>query len=71
MMKQDFGMDIDMEKVNHNGSGIALGHPVGCTGLRLVVTLYHEMERLGLNLGGASMCVGGGPAMASLWTRDV
>jgi acetyl-CoA C-acetyltransferase len=71
MLKEDFGMEIDLEKVNHNGSGIALGHPVGCTGLRLVVTLYHEMERLGLALGGASMCVGGGPAMASLWTRDV
>ncbi len=71
MLKEDFGMEIDMEKANHNGSGIALGHPVGCTGLRLVVTLYHEMERLGLTLGGASMCVGGGPAMASLWTREV
>jgi len=71
MLKEDFGMEIDMEKVNHNGSGIALGHPVGCTGLRLVVTLYHEMERLGLTLGGASMCVGGGPAMASLWTREI
>ena len=71
MLKQDFGMEIDLEKTNHNGSGIALGHPVGCTGLRLVVTLYHEMERLGATLGGASMCVGGGPSMASLWTRDV
>ena len=70
MLKEDFGMEIDMEKVNHNGSGIALGHPVGCTGLRLVVTLYYEMERLGLTLGGASMCVGGGPSMASLWTRE-
>ncbi len=71
MLKEDFGVELDLEKVNHNGSGIALGHPVGCTGLRLVVTLYHEMERLGLTLGGASMCVGGGPAMASLWTREV
>ena len=71
VLKQDFGMEIDLEKTNHNGSGIALGHPVGCTGLRLVVTLYHEMERLGATLGGASMCVGGGPSMASLWTRDV
>ncbi|NLB87859.1 MAG: thiolase family protein [Syntrophomonadaceae bacterium] len=71
MLKEDYGMDLDLDKCNHNGSGISLGHPVGCTGIRLVVTLYYEMERLGLTTGGASMCVGGGPAMASLWTRDI
>jgi acetyl-CoA C-acetyltransferase len=71
MLEKDFGMKLDMDKVNHNGSGIALGHPVGSTGLRIVVSLYYEMERLGLTLGGASLCVGGGPAMASLWTRDI
>jgi len=70
-LKEDFGMVLDIEKINHNGSGIALGHPVGSTGLRIVVTMYYEMERLGLTLGGASLCVGGGPAMASLWTRDI
>ena len=71
MLKNDFGMELDMDKVNHNGSGIALGHPVGSTGLRIVVTLYYEMERAGLTNGGASLCVGSGPAMASLWTRDI
>lgn len=71
MLKEDFGIDLDMDKCNHNGSGIALGHPVGCTALRIVVSLYYEMERLNLTLGGASLCVGGGPAMASLWTRDI
>lgn len=71
MLKEDFGMDLDMEKCNHNGSGIALGHPVGCTALRIIVSLYYEMERLGLTVGGASLCVGGGPALASLWTRDI
>ncbi|MGR6836311.1 thiolase family protein [Syntrophomonas erecta] len=71
MLKEDFGIEVDMEKCNHNGSGIALGHPVGCTALRIVVSLYYEMERLGLTLGGASLCVGGGPGMASLWTRDI
>lgn len=71
MLKADFGLSLDMEKCNHNGSGIALGHPVGCTALRIIVSLYYEMERLGLTLGGASLCVGGGPAMASLWTRDI
>jgi acetyl-CoA C-acetyltransferase len=70
-LKEDFGMVLDLEKVNHNGSGIALGHPVGSTGLRIIVTMYYEMERLGLTLGGASLCVGGGPAMASLWTREI
>jgi len=69
MLKEDFGIELDLEKVNHNGSGIALGHPVGCTGLRIVVSLYYELERLNMTVGGASLCVGGGPAMASLWTR--
>jgi len=71
MLEQDYGLKLNMDKVNHNGSGIALGHPVGCTGLRIIVSLYYEMERLNLTMGGASLCVGGGPAMASLWTRDI
>ncbi len=71
MLKNDFNMDLDMDKVNHNGSGIALGHPVGSTGLRIVVSLIHEMDRTGATLGGASLCVGSGPAMASLWTRAI
>ena len=71
MLKEEYNIDLDREAHNHNGSGISLGHPVGCTGLRLIVTLFYEMERLGLTTGGASLCVGGGPAMASLWTRDV
>jgi acetyl-CoA C-acetyltransferase len=71
MLAEDYGIKLDLEKVNHNGSGIALGHPVGSTGLRIIVTLYHEMERIGATVGGASLCVGGGPAMCSLWTRDI
>lgn len=71
MLKEEFGMELDLDKVNHNGSGIALGHPVGCTALRIIVSLYYEMERLNLTVGGASLCVGGGMAMASLWTRDI
>ncbi len=69
-LKQDAGIELDLDKVNHNGSGIALGHPVGSSGLRIVVSLLYEMERLNLTLGGASLCVGGGPAMASLWSRE-
>lgn len=71
MLKEDFDIDLDLEKVNHNGSGIGLGHPVGCTALRIIVSLYYEMERIGATIGGASLCVGGGPAMASIWTRDI
>ncbi|NLN86696.1 MAG: thiolase family protein [Syntrophomonadaceae bacterium] len=71
MLKEEHGIVLDPERINHNGSGIGLGHPVGCTALRIIVSLYYEMERLGLTLGGASLCVGGGPAMASLWTRDI
>ncbi|NLT20970.1 MAG: thiolase family protein [Syntrophomonadaceae bacterium] len=70
-LKEKYGMDLLMDKVNHNGSGIALGHPIGSSGLRIVVSLYYELERLGLTKGGASTCVGTGPAMASLWTRDI
>lgn len=71
MLKEEKGIELDLDYVNHNGSGISLGHPVGCTGLRLVVSLYYELERLGATIGGAALCVGGGPSMASLWTRDV
>jgi len=71
MMKQESGIDMSFDNINLNGSGIALGHPVGCTALRIIVSLYYELERQGKTIGGASLCVGGGPGMASLWTRDV
>lgn len=71
MLKEEFGIDMDMDKVNVNGSGIALGHPVGCTALRIVVSLYYELEKQGKNIGGASLCVGTGPALCSLWTREI
>ena len=70
MLKEEAGMELDMSKVNRNGSGISLGHPIGCTGLRVVVSLLHEMKRENLKLGGASMCVGAGPAMAGIFSRD-
>jgi len=71
MLKADYNMNLTTDNCNFNGSGIALGHPVGSTGLRIVVSLYYELERLGKTTGGASLCVGTGPAMASLWTRDI
>ena len=57
------------EKTNVNGSGISLGHPVGCTGARLIVTLYYELERQGLNLGVAGLCAGGGVGTAVMLER--
>lgn len=53
-------LGLNREIVNVNGGAIALGHPVGATGTRLVVTLLYEMKRRNLNIGMASMCVGGG-----------
>lgn len=57
-------LNIPLDKVNANGSGIALGHPVGMTGLRLVISGYYELKRRGQRYGCASLCAGGGPSMA-------
>ena len=62
-------LGLDREKTNVNGSGISLGHPVGCTGARLIVTLYYELERQGLNLGVAGLCAGGGVGTAMMLER--
>lgn len=59
-------LNLDMDKVNANGSGIALGHPVGCTGARIVVSLIYELQRRKEKYGVASLCVGGGPALAAV-----
>jgi acetyl-CoA C-acetyltransferase len=59
-------LHFDMEKTNVNGSGISLGHPIGCTGARLIVTLLHEMKRRKINLGLATLCIGGGQGMAMI-----
>ena len=59
-------LDINPEKLNVNGGAIALGHPVGSTGSRLVVTLMHELQKTGGRFGIASLCVGGGQGMAIL-----
>jgi len=61
--------EIDMNKLNVNGGAIALGHPVGATGARLVLTMLHEMKRRDLELGVAALCVGGGQGAAILLER--
>jgi len=63
-------LKLNRSRVNVNGSGISLGHPVGATGSRLVVTLIHEMIRSNVNLGIASLCAGGGMGYALLLRRD-
>ena len=60
---------FDWDKVNPNGGAIALGHPVGCTGARITVTLLHEMIKQDANLGLASACVGGGQGGALIIER--
>ena len=57
-------LGFDMGKVNVNGGAIALGHPIGASGCRIVVTLLHEMQRRGAHKGLATLCVGGGMGLA-------
>ncbi len=57
---------IDENKLNVNGGAVALGHPLGCSGARLTVTLTHEMRRRGARLGIASMCIGMGQGIATV-----
>lgn len=63
-------LNLDRTITNVNGSGIGLGHPVGCTGSRIVVTLLHEMQKRHNSLGLATLCGGGGLGMSLLLSRD-
>jgi acetyl-CoA C-acetyltransferase len=63
------GLGLKRDIVNVNGSGIALGHPVGSTGARIVITLLYEMARRGLKMGLATLCVGGGMGMTMIVER--
>jgi len=62
-------LDADMDKVNVNGGAIALGHPVGATGSRLITTIVHELERRDVQFGLVTMCCGGALASASIIER--
>ena len=59
-------LKCDMEKTNVHGSGISIGHPIGCSGARILVTLMGEMLRKDHSLGLASLCIGGGQGMATV-----
>jgi acetyl-CoA C-acetyltransferase len=60
----DRELHFDREKLNVNGGAIALGHPIGCTGTRITVTLLHEMLKRKARRGLATLCVSGGMGMA-------
>ncbi|MBN2688853.1 MAG: acetyl-CoA C-acetyltransferase [Deltaproteobacteria bacterium] len=62
-------LDIDLNKCNLNGSGISIGHPIGCTGARITYTLANQMVKNDLTLGCASLCIGGGQGMAIVLER--
>ena len=62
-------LGLDPAKVNINGGAIALGHPLGCTGARMIVTLLHNLRRTGGRYGLATLCIGGGQAMAAIIER--
>ena len=62
-------MGWDLDRVNVLGGAIALGHPVGASGARILVTLLHEMVRRDVNLGLAALCIGGGQGIAMIVER--
>jgi acetyl-CoA C-acetyltransferase len=63
-------LQFDSDKVNVNGGAISLGHPIGATGARIVVTLLHEMRRRDVEMALATLCVSGGLGMALLVERS-
>ena len=63
-------LGLDPEKLNVNGGAIALGHPIGASGARILVTLLHEMRRRDVHLGLATLCIGGGQGIAMVVSRN-
>ena len=64
----NFG-ERDFDRMNVNGSGISIGHPVGCTGVRIMATLLNEMERRNAQFALETMCIGGGQGIAAVIER--
>ena len=62
-------LDWDFDHINPHGSGISMGHPIGCTGARIAVTIIYDMVRRNLHHGLETMCIGGGQGMAAVWER--
>jgi acetyl-CoA C-acetyltransferase len=63
-------LGLDGERTNVNGGAIALGHPIGASGARILVTLLHEMPRRSARIGLAAMCIGGGQGIAMVVERE-
>jgi len=63
------GLGLDPAKTNVNGGAIALGHPVGATGAVIVTKLLHEMQRTNVRYGMATMCIGGGQGITTIYER--
>jgi acetyl-CoA C-acetyltransferase len=66
---REWDLQDGLERVNVNGSGISLGHPVGATGARILTTLLHEMRRREARFGLETMCIGGGQGLAAIFER--
>ncbi|MFW6118323.1 MAG: acetyl-CoA C-acyltransferase, partial [Chloroflexota bacterium] len=64
---EELGWDFD--HINLHGSGISMGHPIGCTGARIAVTIIYDMMHRNLHRGLETMCIGGGQGMAAVWER--
>jgi acetyl-CoA C-acetyltransferase len=64
-------LGIPLEKLNVNGGAIALGHPIGCSGTRVMVTLMHALVQRNLSCGMAALCLGGGEAVAVVIERVI
>jgi acetyl-CoA C-acetyltransferase len=65
----DRELQFDPEKLNVNGGAIALGHPIGCTGVRITTTLLYEMQKRNAKLGLATLCISGGMGISLLLER--
>ena len=63
-------LNFDLSKLNPNGGAIALGHPVGASGCRILVTLLHEMQKMDAKRGLATLCIGGGMGCSTVVERD-
>jgi len=64
---KELGWSFD--HINPHGSGISMGHPIGCTGARIAVTIIYDMVHRNLHRGLETMCIGGGQGMAAIWER--
>jgi acetyl-CoA C-acetyltransferase len=62
-------LGFDMSKVNVNGGALSLGHPVGASGARIIVTLIHEMQKRDAKRGLSTLCIGGGMGVATIWEK--